>query len=597
MLACIIRVAGVYYYQMRIAQRLYLAAGAWPGLLFLLLFHWGLYTAAASVFLALIYGLAHLIVARSAGRVRRLDLGMLFYLGLLLVGLILWPGPFQPLFEAYFFFGLYSTLFLVVAAPLWLDLGHFGAEPNRLRIPPAHPSRTLTVLWAGLFLIAAAFSLGEGALFKVILPVLALGSGRPLAWWIGKERRPKLRSKPRRWKKARNPAPRPRRQEPEVRPQPLPQPLPRLGPVRDALVILGSAGQGTGLTRHMLEPLLNGLHREKVPVEVVRLQELDLKPCTGCFDCWTRRPGVCVLNDDMGPLLKRLAEADLVVLATPLWFGSVSTLTKTFLDRCLPLQEPWLVAHPEGGTYRPPRGGTIFGRRLALLAPGSMPSESAFAALEGLARSLSSISQAPLVGRLVRPAADILHLGRRLGPAYEVFNEALFRSGLELARLGRVLPETEKAVSAPLFLNEVAFRLVANLFWETCQEYHAAKRAGLELPELEEFVDNDIRMNLGGMTLSFDPEQAHEDEITYQFSLSGRQPGQWYLKIKSGRCSFHEGWTETPDLIISTPSEIWVAVVRREINLTQAVRDNLVRLEGRTELFSQIAAAFGWTGR
>ena len=587
---------------MRIIQRLYLAAGAWPGLAFLLLFHWALYTAAAAVFLALIYGLAHLIVARTAGRVRRLDLGLLFYLGLLLVGLILWPGPFEPLFEAYFFFGLYSTLFLVVAAPLWLDLGLFGSETNRRRFPSAHLSRTLTVLWAGLFLIAAAFSLGEGVLFKVILPGLVLLLGRPLAWWIGAEPKPRLRSKPRRFrrfKRTRKPTPSPPRREPEARPQPAskPQPLPRLGPVRETLVIQGSSSQGTGLTKHLLRPLLAGLNKEKVPVEVVRLKELDLKPCLGCFDCWTRTPGVCAIADDMAPLLKRLSEADLVVLATPLWFGSVSTLTKTFLDRCLPLQEPWLVAHPEGGTFRPPRAGTIFGRRLALLTPGSMPNEAAFSALEGLAQSLAAISQAPLVGRLVRPGADILLLGRRLGPAYEAFNEALFRSGLELARLGRVLPETEKAVSAPLFSNEVAFRLVANLFWETCQEYHAAKRAGLELPELEEFVDNDIRMNLGGMTLSFNPELVHEDEITYQFSLSGRQPGQWYLKIKSGRCSFHEGWTEAPDLIISTPSEIWVAVVRGEINLTQAVRDNLVRLEGRTELFSQIAAAFGWIGR
>ena len=140
----------------------------------------------------------------------------------------------------------------------------------------------------------------------------------------------------------------------------------------------------------------------------------------------------------------------------------------------------------------------------------------------------------------------------------------------------------------------MAFRLQVNLYWETCQEYHAASRAGLELPDFQEFVDNDIRLNMGTMALVFNPEKAIEQEITYQFRFSGRQPGEWYLTIKDDRCRFQEGRAKEPDLIVSAASQVWVSVVKGETNLPQAVREGSVRLEGRTELFSSMISSFGW---
>ena len=568
-------------------KRYYRLSGGWPALLFLLLYHRGTLPLGGAVLACLTYTLVHLVAAKPEGLTRRLDYGLIILWGFAALGAVLLPQSFVPLFDRYLFFSLYSTLFLVVATPLWLDLTLHGSDPPLSRYRLLDLSRPLTILWAGLLLASAGLSLRPGWVFKILIPLALLTAGWPLS------KRLVARSKTRIEQNRRESGIIVTRdEEPEIRPDRLKKP--RLGPLREALIIQGSPGGRESLTEQMLQKFTAGLAEEKIPFQTVYLNELEIKPCLGCHDCWVKKPGVCVHKDDLAELLERMVQTDLVVLAGPLWFGSLSGLLKTFIDRCLPLLEPWLVAHPERGTHHPAREGSIMGQRLALLAPGTLSKEENFSALKETVRQVAAICQSPLVGTLIRPASGVLNLGRRVGPAYELFQEALFRAGVELARSGRVSPETEKAVAAPLYRDEVAFRLLTNLYWETCQEYHAASRAGLELPDFKEFVDNDIRLNMGTLALSFNPEKANEQEITYQFDLSGRQPGQWHLSIKDNRCRFQEGRAKEPDLTVSAASQVWVSVVKGETNLTQAVREGAVRLEGRTELFSSMVSSFGW---
>lgn len=567
----------------------YRLAGGWPGLLFLGLYLAGLLPPGAAALLCLAYSLVHLVLARPQGLNRRLDIGLTLFWGLCGAGLVAVPGLFLPLFQKHLFFGLYSTLFLAVAAPLWLDLTLHGSDPPLSRYGLTGLSRSQTILWAGLLLASAGLSLRPGWIFKVVIPLLLLILGRPISQRLASGAR--LREeRERRSSGVITPL------EEEVREVPARLRKARLGPLREALIIQGSPRGREGLTEELVRPLIAGLDSQKIPYRTVYLQGLDIKPCQGCNDCWVKKPGVCVHKDDMAGLLKDLVETDLVVLAGPVWFGGLSGLLKNFIDRCRPLQEPWLVAHPSQGTHHPAREGSILGQRMVLAAVGSLSRADDYQALTALAEELSSICLSPLAGRLIRPSAEILHLGRRVGPAYDLFRESIQAAGVELARSGRVGEETERAVSAPLYRDEVAFRLLANLYWETCQEYHAASRAGLDLPDFKEFVNNDIRLNIASMALSFNPERATEQDIVYQFNLSGRQPGQWHLSVKENRCRFHEGRSKEPDLTISAASQVWVSVVKGETGLGQAVREDAVRLEGRTELFSNMLSSFGWPG-
>lgn len=574
--------------------RLYLRAGGWPGLIFLVLYHYGSIPLLGALFFSLAYALLNLLAARKWGRAKRSDYGLLIYLLVLVAVVAFQPKAAERIFREYFFFGLYSSLFLTVATHLWFDLTVLGSDPvlGRYRLPEV--VKPLTILFAGIFLTSAGLSLGEGIMFKLVYPLILIATGYPLARRMQEIPPPEDGPEP--------------ANEPETlaieRPEPdlgaileparRHTPLPKMGPVRQALVIQGAPAGSVGLTERVLRPLLKGLDRSGVNYRMVRLAERNIVPCQGCFDCWTKTPGSCVLDDDMGPILKKMTETDLVIFALPVHLGGSSSLTRIFLDRCAPLFEPWMVAHPSGRTYRPPRQDRVFGRRMVLVGAASLPAIEIFQPLLAEFEAIALEAESPLVGRLLRPASEILHLGPRLGRRYELVEQAIFRSGLELAKLGQILPETEAAVRSPLFTDEVAFRMVANLFWETCQEYQAAKRAGLELPGVHTFIDQDIRMNLGAMTLSYDPDHDRTDQSIYQFALSGRQPGQWYLQIEDGRCRFQEGWAQDPDLTISAQSQLWVAVVRGDVSVIEALDDGRIKVSGDRELFAAMGATFGW---
>jgi multimeric flavodoxin WrbA len=59
---------------------------------------------------------------------------------------------------------------------------------------------------------------------------------------------------------------------------------------------------------------------------------MDFKGCQGCGACKTKRD-TCVLEDDLTPVLSAVREADLLVLASPVYFGDLSGQLKCFFDR------------------------------------------------------------------------------------------------------------------------------------------------------------------------------------------------------------------------------------------------------------------------
>jgi len=64
----------------------------------------------------------------------------------------------------------------------------------------------------------------------------------------------------------------------------------------------------------------------------VKLNELIFQPCQACGFAPDR--GFCVLADDLTELYKDLAECDLLLFGSPLYFDTVSGQAKTFIDRC-----------------------------------------------------------------------------------------------------------------------------------------------------------------------------------------------------------------------------------------------------------------------
>jgi multimeric flavodoxin WrbA len=77
--------------------------------------------------------------------------------------------------------------------------------------------------------------------------------------------------------------------------------------------------------------------------EEITLRDLEIRSCQGCFGCWLKTPGECVLADDGAQVCRAALRSDLLILASPLVMGFVSARLKICLDRLIPIIHPYIT--------------------------------------------------------------------------------------------------------------------------------------------------------------------------------------------------------------------------------------------------------------
>ena len=96
------------------------------------------------------------------------------------------------------------------------------------------------------------------------------------------------------------------------------------------LGIVGSPRRG-GNTEFMMREALKAAEQEGAETELVSLVDFTLKACDGCRACFETRN--CVIRDDVEKLFGKIAEADGMIVGSPVYFYTVNAQTKTFIDR------------------------------------------------------------------------------------------------------------------------------------------------------------------------------------------------------------------------------------------------------------------------
>ena len=96
------------------------------------------------------------------------------------------------------------------------------------------------------------------------------------------------------------------------------------------LGILGTPRRG-GNSEILLQAFLEGAAAGGAEVEEIRLRELKISPCQEIYHCL--KDGTCPIQDDMQGLYDKLVAAEVVALASPVFFYSVSAQAKAMIDR------------------------------------------------------------------------------------------------------------------------------------------------------------------------------------------------------------------------------------------------------------------------
>ncbi|MCR4406394.1 MAG: NAD(P)H-dependent oxidoreductase [Anaerolineae bacterium] len=133
-------------------------------------------------------------------------------------------------------------------------------------------------------------------------------------------------------------------------------------------VILNGMEAGDNLTKSVHDMLFGALRARGWEVEPFILHEMEIAFCAGCFGCWVRTPGRCVLQDGGHTVTRAFIQSDLAVFLTPVTFGGYSSQLKKAVDHLLPNILPF---------FRAVKGETHHQKRYAhypnLLVLGTLP--------------------------------------------------------------------------------------------------------------------------------------------------------------------------------------------------------------------------------
>lgn len=100
--------------------------------------------------------------------------------------------------------------------------------------------------------------------------------------------------------------------------------------MKKILIILGG-GRKKGNTVQLVDAFMKGAMEAGHATELISLNQLQVNGCIGCNACRYGKP--CVQKDDFNSLVPKILEADLLVFASPLYFWTISSKIKAFIER------------------------------------------------------------------------------------------------------------------------------------------------------------------------------------------------------------------------------------------------------------------------
>lgn len=218
------------------------------------------------------------------------------------------------------------------------------------------------------------------------------------------------------------------------------------------IAINGSPRMEKGYTALLLSSFIQGMTDAGAEVKLFYARRLKIKPCTcGQMYCWYEKAGECCIQDDMQLLYPQLREADILVLATPVYIPLPGEM-QNFINRLCPLIDPTLE-NREGRT-RARFHKQVKISKIVLLSTGGWWEKANFETVVHITEELAKGASVEFAGALLRPHAFLMKEKGKLTQDGEAVLNAVKRAGHELVKEGGMNKETLEIISRPLISEE-----------------------------------------------------------------------------------------------------------------------------------------------
>jgi multimeric flavodoxin WrbA len=217
------------------------------------------------------------------------------------------------------------------------------------------------------------------------------------------------------------------------------------------VAINSSPKMGNGNTALILDPFLDGMRTAGAEVDLFYTKKLKINPCEGEFSCWLKTPGECFQTDDMAKLLPKMRDADIWVLASPVYCNGLNAQMKTVLDRIIPMVHPFFELR-DGHCRHPLRRELKVGKVVLVSNCGFWEMDNFNPVLTHMQYFCQN--GAEFAGALLRPHGEALKAMVEKGmPVSDIFDAAQ-EAGRQLVEDGRISLETLDVIGRELLPRE-----------------------------------------------------------------------------------------------------------------------------------------------
>lgn len=334
----------------------------------------------------------------------------------------------------------------------------------------------------------------------------------------------------------------------------------------NVFVLNGSPKGERSNTYQLTSAFLTGMREsgETVETREMAVSRLNIRPCLGCFSCWSKTPGKCCIADDMTRVIENMLWADITIWSFPLYYFSVPGPLKNLMDRQLPMALPFMAEDGgETGSGSHPARYDISGKKTVVISTcGFYTAKGNYDGVYSLFDHICGKNQYTTLfcgqGELFR----VPELKQRT----EEYLSYVRQAGREYMRDG-ISAETQSNLNQLLFPRKV-FEEMADASWG--------------VTENGEKADSSLTFTKQ-MAALYNPSSYPGSDIILDMDYT--DIGKCYRIVlgKSGS-RVTEDFTEKPTTVIHTPLSVWQSIAAGEIEGSDALMRHLYSVEGDFDL-------------
>ena len=338
------------------------------------------------------------------------------------------------------------------------------------------------------------------------------------------------------------------------------------------MVINGSPKGSNSNTMRLTRAFLEGMGENEV--REINVSSSKIAGCKGCFCCWNKTPGKCVIDDDMQYVIESEVWADVIIWSFPLYYFNVPGGLKNLIDRQLPMNLPFMSDRTDGkgsGSH-PSRYDMSKKRHMVISTCGFYSADKNYDSVKHMFDHMCGENGYDIItcgqGELFR----VPELKSRTDEYLDIVRKA----GAEFAN-GRINEKTREELSVLLYPKEV-FEKMADASWDISENG-------------EEKIDETLSFTRQMAALYNKSAYDGKDRVV---EIVYTDKGKTYqIVLDKEKSEVFEGSDLTPTTRIETPWEVWLSISRNEIRGDAALMQGLYKVTGDFDLMIRWDEFFG----